>query len=140
HLHKATPKRAKGRNSPKRAKRRNSPAIRDACFNGRRDVAYRILIADDHEEMRQLVVELLEEQGYEIREAADTQAALDAIASKRPDLLILDVNMPGEGGIAALKAIREREDLDGMRVLVLSGSVDLAPEWLREVGADAHLP
>ncbi len=103
-------------------------------------MAHRILIADDHEEMRQLVVELLEEQGYEIREAADTQAALDAIASKRPDLLILDVNMPGEGGIAALKAIREREDLDGMRVLVLSGSVDLAPEWLREVGADAHLP
>jgi two-component system, OmpR family, phosphate regulon response regulator PhoB len=103
-------------------------------------VAHRILIADDHEEMRQLVVELLEEQGYEIREAADTPAVLDEIDRERPDLLILDVNMPGEGGIAAMKAIREREDLDGMRVLVLSGSVDLAPEWLREVGADAHLP
>jgi len=103
-------------------------------------VAQRILIADDHEEMRQLIVELLEEQGYEIREAADTQAVLDAIASKRPDLLILDVNMPGEGGLAALKSIREKRELKWMRVLVLSGSVDLAPEWLREVGADAHLP
>jgi CheY-like chemotaxis protein len=103
-------------------------------------VAHRILIADDHEEMRQLVVELLEEQGYEIREAADTQAVLDAMASERPDLLILDVNMPGEGGIAALKSIRDQRDFDGMRVLVLSGSVDLAPGWLRKVGADAHLP
>jgi CheY-like chemotaxis protein len=103
-------------------------------------VAHRILIADDHEEMRQLVVELLAERGYEIRQAADTEAVLDQIASGRPDLLILDVNMPGDGGLAALKAIRENQDLDGMRVLVLSGSVDLAPEWLSELGADAHLP
>jgi two-component system, OmpR family, phosphate regulon response regulator PhoB len=99
-----------------------------------------ILIADDHEEMRQLVVELLETQGYEIRQAADTQAVLEQIASHRPDLLILDVNMPGDGGLAALKSIRENQDLDRMRVLVLSGSVDLAPEWLSQLGADAHLP
>jgi CheY-like chemotaxis protein len=103
-------------------------------------LAHSILIADDHEEMRKLVVELLAERGYEIRQAADTEAVLDQIGSGRPDLLILDVNMPGDGGLAALKAIRENQDLDGMRVLVLSGSVDLAPEWLSELGADAHLP
>jgi DNA-binding response OmpR family regulator len=103
-------------------------------------VAQTILIADDHEEMRQLIVELLSTQGYEIREAADTQGVLDEIDRERPDLLILDVNMPGEGGIAALRSIREQRDLDGMRVLVLSGSVDLAPDWLTQVGADAHLP
>jgi CheY-like chemotaxis protein len=103
-------------------------------------VARRILIADDHDEMRQLVVELLADQGYEIRQAADTDAVLEQVGSQRPDLLILDVNMPGAGGIAALKAIRDNEDLNGMRVLVLSGSVDLAAEWLSELGADAHLP
>jgi DNA-binding response OmpR family regulator len=103
-------------------------------------VAQTILIADDHEEMRQLIVELLRAQGYEIREAADTQAVLDEIARERPNLLILDLNMPGEGGIAALKSIREKRDLDGMRVLILSGSVDLASDWLTQVGADAHLP
>jgi CheY-like chemotaxis protein len=103
-------------------------------------LAHSILIADDHEEMRQLVVELLAERGYEIRQVADTEGVLDQIASARPDLLILDVNMPGDGGLAALKVIREDQDLDGMRVLVLSGSVDLAPEWLSELGADAHLP
>jgi CheY-like chemotaxis protein len=102
-------------------------------------VAQTILIADDHEEMRQLIVELLGAQGYEIREAADTQAVLDEIDRERPDLLIVDVNMPGEGGIAALRLIRQQRDLDGMRVLVLSGSVDLASDWLTKVGADAHL-
>jgi CheY-like chemotaxis protein len=103
-------------------------------------VAHTILIADDHEEMRQLIVELLGAQGYEIREAVDTQGVLDEIDRGRPDLLILDVNMPGDGGIAALRSIREKRDLDGMRVLVLSGSVDLASDWLTKVGADAHLP
>jgi CheY-like chemotaxis protein len=103
-------------------------------------MAHTILIADDHEEMRQLVVELLAGQGYEIRQAADTDSVLEQVGSERPDLLILDVNMPGEGGIAALRAIRADEALRGMRVLVLSGSVDLAPEWISDLGADAHLP
>jgi DNA-binding response OmpR family regulator len=103
-------------------------------------VAKRILIADDHQQMRQLIVELLEEQGYETAQASDTQAVFDEIARERPDLLILDVNMPGDGGIAALKTIREDRNLDGMRVLILTGSIDLAPEWLREIGADGYLP
>jgi CheY-like chemotaxis protein len=102
-------------------------------------VAKRILIADDHLEMRQLIVELLEEQGYETAQASDTRAVFDEIARLPPDLLILDVNMPGEGGIAALKAIREDRALQAMRVLIMSGSMELAPEWLREIGADAHL-
>jgi DNA-binding response OmpR family regulator len=90
--------------------------------------------------MRHLVVELLESQGYETRQATDTQAVFDAIARDRPDLLILDLHMPGEGGIGALKSIRADRSLDPMRVLVLSGSVDLAPDWLGEIGADAQLP
>jgi two-component system, sensor histidine kinase and response regulator len=103
-------------------------------------MTHTILIADDHEEMRRLVVELLEGPEYEIRQAADTDATLDQIEAEPPDLLILDVNMPGGGGIAALKAIRENRTLNGMRVLILSGSVELAPEWLSELGADAQLP
>ena len=103
-------------------------------------MAHTILIADDHEEMRELVVELLQRQGYELRQAGDTDAVLEQIRAERPDLLILDVNMPGEGGIAALRAIRENQALNGMRILVLSGSVDLAPEWFSDLGADAQLP
>ena len=103
-------------------------------------MAHTILIADDHEEMRELVVELLEGQGYEIQQAADTDAVLERVGAVHPDLVILDVNMPGEGGIAALKAIRANRTLNGVRILVLSGSVDIAPEWLSDLGADAQLP
>jgi CheY-like chemotaxis protein len=103
-------------------------------------VADRILIADDHEEMRHLVVELLEAQGYEVRQATDTQGVLDEVADQRPDLLILDVNMPGDGGVAALKAIRGDRELQGIRILLLSGSVDLIAGSAAELGADAHLP
>jgi CheY-like chemotaxis protein len=103
-------------------------------------VADRILIAEDHEEMRRLVVELLEAQGYEVREATDTQGVLDEVARERPDLLILDVNMPGDGGVAALEAIRGDRELQRMPVLLLSGSVDLVAGLAAELGAVAHLP
>jgi CheY-like chemotaxis protein len=100
----------------------------------------KILVADDHDEMRSLVVTLLEAQGYEVRQATDTQGVLDQAARERPDLLILDVHMPGEGGIAALKSIRDDPATKEMRVLLLSGSVDLGSNWPEEIGADAHLP
>jgi CheY-like chemotaxis protein len=102
-------------------------------------LAQTILIADDHEEMRHLVVELLETEGYEVRQAVDTQGVLDEVARAKPDLLILDIHMPGGGGIEALRSIRADAELAGLRVLVLSGSVDLATDWAAEVGADAHL-
>jgi CheY-like chemotaxis protein len=99
-----------------------------------------VLIADDHEEMRRLVVELLRGEGYETREASDGEAVLDEVVRATPDLLVLDVNMPGPSGVEALKTIRRNPDLAGMKVLLLSGSVDLASDWPRQVGADAHLP
>jgi CheY-like chemotaxis protein len=103
-------------------------------------VAPSVLIADDHGDMRQLVVELLAAEGYEIREAVDTQGVLDGVRTAKPDLLILDVNMPGAGGVEALREIRGDPELADLRVLLLSGSVDLAVGWPEEIGADAHLP
>jgi two-component system, OmpR family, alkaline phosphatase synthesis response regulator PhoP len=103
-------------------------------------MAATVVVADDHEEMRHLVVELLEAEGYEVRQATDTQGVLDEVARAKPDLLILDVHMPGAGGVEALKTIRRDPDLNGMRVLLLSGSVDLATDWPSQIGADAHLP
>ena len=103
-------------------------------------MAHTILIADDHDDMRRLVVELLSAQGYETHEATDTQGVLDGVARIKPDLLILDVHMPGEGGVQALKTIRRDSGLDGMRVLLLSGSIELTSDRPEDLGADAHLP
>ena len=99
-----------------------------------------IVIGEDHEQMRRLIVDALAAEGYEIREAADTQAVLDRVAEARPAVLILDVHMPGQGGIAALRRIRADPALSATRVLLLSGSVEaLDADWAAKVGADDHL-
>jgi CheY-like chemotaxis protein len=100
----------------------------------------RVLVGDDNEQMRRLVVELLQAEGYEVSEAADTGEVLEQITQDRPDLLILDVHMPGGGGIEALRAIRSDPANGHLPVLVLSGSVDLETDFASEIGADAQLP
>jgi CheY-like chemotaxis protein len=100
----------------------------------------RVLVGDDNEQMRRLIVELLEAEGYEVSEARDTGQVLEQVAHSRPDLLILDVQMPGGGGIEALRAIRSDPSNAAIPVLLLSGSVDLQVDLASEVGADAQLP
>ena len=100
----------------------------------------RVLVGDDNEQMRRLIVELLEAEGYEVSQAADTEEVLEQVSHARPDLLILDVQMPGGGGLEALRAIRSDPVNGAVPVLLLSGSVDLRVNWASEVGANAQLP
>jgi CheY-like chemotaxis protein len=100
----------------------------------------RVLVGDDNEQMRRLIVELLVAEGYEVSEATDTGQVLERVLYARPDLLILDVQMPGGGGVEALRAIRSDPANGGLPVLLLSGSVDLSVDLASEVGADAQLP
>jgi|ERR687892_300528 CheY-like chemotaxis protein len=100
----------------------------------------RVLVGDDNEQMRRLIVELLEGEGYEVAEASDTGQVLEQVSHARPDLLVLDVQMPGGGGVEALRAIRADPANAGLPVLLLSGSVDLHVDLASEVGADAQLP
>jgi DNA-binding response OmpR family regulator len=83
---------------------------------------------------------LLQAEEYDVRQAVDTDAVLADVEREPPELLILDVHMPGEGGIAALKRIRSNPALSEMRVLLLSGSVDLGSDHAAELGANAQLP
>jgi CheY-like chemotaxis protein len=99
-----------------------------------------VVVADDHQEMRHLIVELLESQGYEVRQATDSDGVLEEVRRSIPDLLILDVHMPGAGGLEVLKSIRSDPELGRLPVLILSGSVELAADWPQKVGADAYLP
>jgi CheY-like chemotaxis protein len=100
----------------------------------------RVLVGDDNQLMRNLIVELLEAEGYEVSEATDAEQVLERVAEAPPDLLILDVHMPGGGGLAALRRIRDDPDNARFPVLLLSGSVDLEVDLASEVGADAQLP
>jgi DNA-binding response OmpR family regulator len=73
--------------------------------------ASRILVVDDDDDIRGLLRALLERAGHEVSEAADGRAGLRELYEGSPDLIILDVTMPGLDGWATLERIREVTDV-----------------------------
>jgi DNA-binding response OmpR family regulator len=72
-------------------------------------MAKRILIIDDEENIRLLYQEELSEEGYEVDVAASAEEALAFIERQKPDLITLDIRMPGVDGIEFLRMLRERD-------------------------------
>jgi DNA-binding response OmpR family regulator len=69
----------------------------------------RLLVVDDDENLRLLYEQELQEEGHEVVLAGSGPEALDYLKSKRPDLIILDISMPGMDGIEALGKILARD-------------------------------
>jgi DNA-binding response OmpR family regulator len=69
----------------------------------------RILVVDDEEGIRQLYQEELEEEGYKVELAERGEEALEKISKAKPDAVILDLKMPGMGGLEVLERIREQD-------------------------------
>jgi two-component system, OmpR family, KDP operon response regulator KdpE len=69
-----------------------------------------ILVVDDEPQIRRVLRSTLSSRGYVIIEAKTGEEAVDAVRKEKPDLVLLDVNMPGIGGIAACREIRESSD------------------------------
>ena len=68
----------------------------------------RILIVDDEESIHLLYREELEEEGYEVHSAMNGPEALELVEKINPDLVVLDINMPGMNGIEVLRKIKEK--------------------------------
>jgi DNA-binding response OmpR family regulator len=84
----------------------------------------RILVVDDEDDIRGLVGELLERAGYEVETAPDGRAALRALFGARPDLVILDVNMPGLDGWQTLERIRDVTDVPVLMLTARAGELE----------------
>ena len=78
-----------------------------------------ILVVDDEAQIRRVLRATLSSHGYVIREAQTGEAAVEAVRKERPDLILLDVNMPGIGGIEAAREIREMSDAP---IIMLDGA------------------
>ncbi len=83
-----------------------------------------LLIADDDQYIRVLVRGSLKSEGYKILEAVDGTEAWDVIERERPDLVLLDVEMPGRSGLDLARAIRDTPTLASTIVVMLTGKTE----------------
>jgi CheY-like chemotaxis protein len=80
----------------------------------------RILVAEDNVVNRELIREMLEAWGFRVVEALDGQQALFAIKTERPDLVLMDIQMPVRDGLSVLREVRSDPELEGIPILALT--------------------
>lgn len=101
----------------------------------------KVLIADDNPNSRQLVKDILESVGYDPLIAIDGPSALAAAQSQVPDLIILDVNMPGMSGFDVCAAIKADQKLNHIPIMMLTAQADVNSRVTGlGLGADDYLP
>ena len=93
---------------------------------------HRILVVDDEPDIRQLVSEILQDEGYKVVVAENAEMAREQVRVSRPELILLDIWMPGEDGISLLKSWYESGVL-GCPVIMMSGhgTIETAVEATR---------
>lgn len=94
----------------------------------------RILVVDDDEAIRTQLGWQLEAEGYTVTLATDGSQALKELAAQAPDLVVLDLSMPGVTGLDVLRQLRAHSTLRGLPVIILSGR---STESDRIAGLDA---
>jgi len=97
----------------------------------------RILVVDDEEAIRELVGSYLRTEGFDVAEAVDGEDALAQIAERAPELVVLDLRLPGISGIDVLREIRRTS---AMYVIVLTARADETDKLIGlELGADDYI-
>jgi len=86
--------------------------------------AGRILVVDDEPQIRRIMRTTLTGAGYEVEDAKTGEEALDKVRAYRPDLVLLDINMPGMGGLAACKALRADTNIGIIMLTVRDSEAD----------------
>jgi len=102
--------------------------------------ACKVLLVDDEDSLRKVMKDLLERDGYEVTEARDGVQALDQVDRVGPDIIVLDLNLPGLDGYGVLSHLRSRPATAGIPVIVLTAKGDEDNEVrVFELGADDFL-
>ncbi|HEY5173712.1 MAG TPA: response regulator, partial [Acidimicrobiia bacterium] len=100
-----------------------------------------ILLVDDDTAERELVATHLRREGFDVREAASGEAALELMAGQKIGLVILDMGMPGMSGLDVIRALREQPKTATLPIMVLTGMGDEYPLVTSlGIGADDYLP
>lgn len=99
--------------------------------------AANILVVDDEPQIRRVLLSTLTTQGYVITEAKTGEEALESLRKERPDLVLLDINMPGMGGIETCREIRRASDAPIIMLTVRNAERDKVAAL--DAGADDYV-
>lgn len=100
----------------------------------------KILAVDDEPNILMSIEFILEMEGYEVHTARDGDEALAVAERVRPDLILLDINMPHKDGYEVCRILRQRDNMAGTKVLMLSAKGQtLEKKKGMEVGADDYV-
>ena len=100
----------------------------------------RVLLVDDENQLRRVMRDLLERDGYTVFEAKDGAQALEQVDTHAPDILVLDLNLPGLDGYGVITQLRSRQATADLPIIVLTAKGDEDNEVrVFELGADDFL-
>jgi CheY-like chemotaxis protein len=99
-----------------------------------------VLVVEDHADAREAVRCLLEVRGHRVDVAADGPGAVDSALTSRPEVVLVDIGLPGLDGFEVARRIRASDEGKHMRLVALTGYGDVADrQRAMESGFDAHL-
>ena len=114
--------------------------------NGMEEAQKLILIIDDDNDLREIISTKLQKSGFRVEEASNGQDGIEKAKNIKPDLVLLDVRMPGMTGIQTLAKMKEYPDLAGLKVIFLTNLGESSDEnsWVddkfaKDAGAIGHI-
>ncbi|OAD50935.1 two-component system response regulator [Priestia megaterium] len=100
-------------------------------------MAEKILIVDDQYGIRILLTEVLQKEGYTTFQAANGFQAIDITKEQAPDLVLLDMKIPGMDGIEILKRLKQHDETIKVIIMTAYGELDMIQE-AKDLGALTH--
>lgn len=99
----------------------------------------KVLVIEDDEYSRDALAHLLTAEGYEAQSASDGESGLACAHDSHPDVIVLDLNLPGIDGKEVIQMIRRDGPLKDVPILIVTGDEDRAAQSAVELGADGYL-
>ncbi|MFL6333193.1 MAG: response regulator transcription factor [Pyrinomonadaceae bacterium] len=99
-----------------------------------------VMVIDESRHTRKELRFYLSNEGYDVEEAANSHAAFESASDESPDLILIDLNMPGSSGVLATQRLRGAAQLSGVPVVACAGPDSQAyRDAARAAGADAYV-
>ena len=101
-----------------------------------------ILVLDDERDSREILASIVEQAGAEVTMAVSVQDAIDAVASRRPNIVLSDISMPGQDGLTFIRAVRDHERDHVRELLVVAVTAHTRPSdraRFLSAGFDEHV-